>query len=132
MASAWGKSWGYSWGASWGSIAPPALIGIGGVVDTRKRDKQDREAQAARDDWERARREAVERAFEDVFGENVQPEAITEPKKREVIEAARFELRTDGIEAKLSALSAILREMIMKAERDRDDDEAVIMLLLAD
>jgi hypothetical protein len=91
-------------------------------------------AETAHDDWERARREAVERAFADAFGENVAPVEVSAPIKREIVQTARIDLNTAGIEAKLSDLDRLVNEYLARIEaarlKRRNDDDAIILLMM--
>ena len=91
-------------------------------------------AETAHDDWERARREAIERAFSDAFGDSV-PVEVSAPVKREIVQTARVELNTAGVEARLSDLAALLDDYLIGIEtaaiKRRNDDDAIILLMMA-
>lgn len=110
-----------------------APTGIAAVIDMRPRQRAEKAAEEKRRKVEAERRQAVEDAFEKVFGEP-KPPVVTETQRREIGKAVLQALREGNLRTRLSdaemAVDQYLRHLD-KMERMRKDEESIIMLMMA-
>lgn len=142
MTSAWGASWGRAWGNSWGALEAPLQRRQrdrrdGGrkktkTVDLRSRDALDKRKRDEREEFEALRLQAVERAFDSVFGDKTPPRTLSRAKRVEVKKAVVSNLDTQGLEIRISTIDKMLRQHLadVNAQREAEQDEADIELLL--
>lgn len=110
-----------------------APTGIAAVIDMRPRQRAERAAEEKRRRVEAERRQAVEDAFEQVFGEP-KPRVVTEEQRRAVDRAVLQALREGNLRTRLAdAAIAVDRYMehLQRVERMRKDEESIIMLMMA-
>lgn len=110
--------------------------GIGAVVDTRARDRAQKKFEESQrlKEWER--RQAVERAFEDVFGDP-KPESVT-PEERERVNAEVLRtLRLKNLAEEIAATQAArlvdeyMAAYTLSVQRRRDEEAIVILMMAA-
>lgn len=110
-----------------------APTGIAAVIDMRPRQRAEKAAEEKRLRAEAERRQAVEDAFEKVFGDP-KPKAITEEQRRAVDRAVLQALREGNLRTRLAdAAIAVDQYMnhLKRVERMRKDEESIIMLMMA-
>ncbi len=103
--------------------------GIAGLVDTRWRDRGDREGQRQCQAWEDARRTTLDRAFDSVFGEK--PAAKTSADELQAARIASESRKLAGIEAGLNALTQHVDAMEAEIKQQQEDGDIETLLLVA-
>ena len=117
-------------------VTPPPTVeldthdGSPRVWDVRKAEQTQQERERLRRASQDELRSVVERAFRKADGETDESEPLAQPVRREMARVIQADMRTDGMSARLRDIEALIREYARLVEEERDEEEAVAILLL--